>query len=60
MRAQNQAKLITNKAYVESVPGAEHRVLEDASHVMIHTQRTDEVMQALAELITRTRQQREQ
>ena len=55
VRAQNQAKLITNKAYVESVPGAEHRVLEDASHVMIHTQKADEVMGALSALIARTR-----
>ena len=53
VRAQNQAKLLTNKAYAESVPGAEHRVLEDASHVMIHTQYTDEVIGALRQVIGR-------
>jgi pimeloyl-ACP methyl ester carboxylesterase len=53
VRAQNQAKLVTNTAYVESVPGAEHRVLEDASHVMIHTQHADEVMRALSDVIAR-------
>jgi pimeloyl-ACP methyl ester carboxylesterase len=53
VRAQNQAKLITNMAYVKSVPGAENRVLEDASHVMIHTQCTDEVMRGLRDVLAR-------
>ena len=53
VRAQNQAKLVTNTAYVESVPGAEHRVLQEASHVMIHTQHADEVIGALRDVIAR-------
>jgi hypothetical protein len=39
VRAQNAAKLATNSAFVESLSGAENRVLEDASHAMIHAQR---------------------
>ena len=54
VRAQNQAKLATNTAYVTSVPGAESRVLEDASHVMIHTQYADELIGALRDVIART------
>jgi pimeloyl-ACP methyl ester carboxylesterase len=53
VRAQNQAKLVTNTAYVRAVPGAEHRVLEDASHVAIHTQYPDEVMRGIGDLLAR-------
>jgi hypothetical protein len=55
VRAQNQAKLATNIAYVKSVPGAENRVLEEASHVMIHTQYADEVIGALRDVIARAK-----
>ena len=53
VRAQNVAKLATNTAFARSVPGAENRVLDDASHAMIHTQRPDAVMQGVRDLLTR-------
>jgi pimeloyl-ACP methyl ester carboxylesterase len=49
--AQNAAKLATNSAFVRSVPGAENRVLEDASHAMIHTRRPDAVLQGVRDLL---------
>jgi pimeloyl-ACP methyl ester carboxylesterase len=55
VRAQNAAKLATNSAFVESWSGAEHRVLEDASHAMIHAQRPDAVVQGVRDLLRRTR-----
>lgn len=55
VQAQNQAKLVTNNAYVRTVPGAENRVLEDASHVMIHTRRPDAVMQGVRDLLAKVR-----
>ena len=55
VRAQNAAKLATNSAFVESVSGAEHRVLEDASHAMIHAQRPDAVVQGVRDLLDRAR-----
>lgn len=54
VRAQNAAKLATNLAYARSVPGAESRVLEDASHLMIHTRRPDAVIQGVRDLLART------
>jgi pimeloyl-ACP methyl ester carboxylesterase len=53
VRAQNAAKLATNTAFARSVPGAESRVLEDASHLMIHTQHPGVVTQALRDLLGR-------
>ena len=53
VRAQNQAKLTTNEAYARSVPGAESRVLEDASHLMLHTMRPDAVLQGVRDLLGR-------
>jgi pimeloyl-ACP methyl ester carboxylesterase len=53
VRAQNAAKLATNSAFARSVPGAESRVLEDASHVMIHTRRPDAVIQGVRDLLGR-------
>jgi len=55
VRAQNAAKLATNSAFVESLSGVEHRVLEDASHAMIHAQRPDAVLQGVRDLLDRTR-----
>jgi pimeloyl-ACP methyl ester carboxylesterase len=55
VRAQNAAKLATNSAFVESVSGAEHHVLEDASHAMIHAQRPDAALQGVRDLLDRTR-----
>ena len=56
VRAQNAAKLATNSAFVEALSGAEHRVLEDASHAMIHVQRPDAVLQGVRHLLARARQ----
>lgn len=53
VRAQNEAKLATNAAYARTVPGVESRVLEDASHLMIHTQRPDAVLQGVRDLLGR-------
>ena len=55
VRAQNAAKLATNSAFVKSLPGAENRVLEDASHAMIHAQRPDAVLEGVRDLLDRTR-----
>ena len=55
VRAQNVAKLATNSAFARSVPGAESRVLEDASHVMLHTRRPDAVIQGVQDLLGRIR-----
>jgi hypothetical protein len=55
IQAQNQAKLATNTALARSVPGAVHRVLEDASHLMIHTRRPDAVIEGIRELLERIR-----
>jgi len=55
VRAQNAAKLATNSAFVESLSGAENRVLEDASHAMIHAQRPDAVLQGVRDLLDRMR-----
>jgi hypothetical protein len=55
VRANNQAKLATNEALAKSIPGAENRVLEDASHLMLHTQRPDAVIQGLRDLLVRIR-----
>jgi pimeloyl-ACP methyl ester carboxylesterase len=54
-RANNQAKRATNEALAKSMPGAEHRVLEDASHLMLHAQRADAVIQGLRDLLDRIR-----
>ena len=53
VRAQNQAKLATNSAFARSVPGGESRVLEYASHLMIHTRRPDALMQGVRDLLGR-------
>jgi hypothetical protein len=53
VRAQNTAKLVTNTAFARSVPGAEHRVLDDASHVMLHVQCTDAVLHGVRDLLGR-------
>jgi pimeloyl-ACP methyl ester carboxylesterase len=53
IRAQNEAKLATNLALARSVPGAESRVLEDASHLMLHIQQEEAVVQGLRDLLGR-------
>lgn len=52
VRAQNEAKLKTNAEFARSV-GGEHRVLEDAAHVTIHTKRPDAVVQGVRDLLAR-------
>jgi pimeloyl-ACP methyl ester carboxylesterase len=53
VRAQNEAKLATNSAFARSVPGTDSRVLEDASHVTIHTRRPDAVIEGVRDLLGR-------
>jgi len=53
VRAQNEAKRITNEAFARTAPGAEHRVLDDASHLMIHIRRPDAVLQGLKDVLAR-------
>jgi pimeloyl-ACP methyl ester carboxylesterase len=53
IQAQNEAKLKTAEAFVRSTPGAENRVLQDASHVMLHTRRPDAVIQGVRDLLKR-------
>jgi pimeloyl-ACP methyl ester carboxylesterase len=51
IEGNNQAKLACNTAFVATVPGAEHRVLDDASHVLIHIQREDAAVQGVRDLL---------
>ncbi len=51
VRAQNQAKLASHVVLVRSVPGAQHRVFEDASHAMFHTRRPDAVLEGIRDLL---------
>lgn len=51
IRAQNQAKLGAATAFARSTPGAENRVLDDASHAMMHVQRPDAVVLGLEDLL---------
>ncbi|MGI9068449.1 MAG: alpha/beta fold hydrolase [Pyrinomonadaceae bacterium] len=53
VRGQNAAKLATNTAFARSVPGGENRVLEDASHLTIHTRRPDAVIEGVRDLLGR-------
>jgi len=53
--AQNAARHATAEALARSVPGAEHRVLGDASHAMLHGQRPDAVVQGVRDLLDRIR-----
>ena len=50
LQAQNAAKRAANESLARSVPGATHRVLDDASHAMFHLQRPDAVVAGLREL----------
>jgi hypothetical protein len=53
VRGQNQAKLASHMVLVRWVPGAQHRVLEDASHAMIHARRPDAVLEGIRDLLER-------
>jgi len=50
---QNAAKRKSHELLVRSHPGAEHRILEDASHVKLFAQRPDAVTAAIRDLIAR-------
>jgi pimeloyl-ACP methyl ester carboxylesterase len=51
LREMNDGKLVLYRALAESVPRGEHRVLENAGHVTIHTDRPDAVVQAIRDLL---------
>ena len=51
LREMNDAKRILYTTLAESVPRGEHRVVENAGHVTIHTDRPDAVVQAIRDLL---------
>ena len=53
LREMNDGKRVLYAALAESVPRGEHRVLENAGHVTIHTDRPDAVVQAIRDLLDR-------
>ncbi len=53
IQGQNAAKRQSHEILVRSHPGAEHRILEDASHVKLVSQRPDAVTVAIRDLIAR-------
>ncbi|SHF89893.1 alpha/beta fold hydrolase [Streptoalloteichus hindustanus] len=55
LRPLNEGKLALYTALADSVPRGEHRVFEDGSHSWLHVEYEDEVIQALRDLLHRTR-----
>jgi pimeloyl-ACP methyl ester carboxylesterase len=55
LRAQNEGQRALYAAVAASVPRGEHRVLDDAAHSSIHTDQPDAVVQAVRDLLDRTR-----
>ena len=55
VRQMNDGKRILYTTFAESVPRGEHRVLEDAGHATIHTERPDAVVQAIRDLLEKIR-----
>jgi pimeloyl-ACP methyl ester carboxylesterase len=53
LRQLSEHKLAFYAAVAESVPGGEHRVLEDAAHSSVHVDRPDAVVQAIGDLLDR-------
>jgi hypothetical protein len=53
LREQNEAKLALYEAVAASVPRGEHRVLENASHSLLHIEGQDAVVQAIRDLVDR-------
>jgi pimeloyl-ACP methyl ester carboxylesterase len=53
LRKLNDGKRVIYAALAESVPRGEHRVLENAGHSTIHTDRPDAVVQAIRDLLDR-------
>lgn len=52
MHALNQIKLAAHAAFVSSVPQGEHRVLQDAGH-LLYTQRPDVIVAAVFDILDR-------
>ena len=50
--ALNKIKLTAHAAFVSSVPQGEHRVLQDAGH-LLYTQRPDVVVDAVFDILDR-------
>lgn len=55
LRAQNEGQRALYAAVAASVPRGEHRVLDDAAHSSIHTDRPDAVVQAIRDLLDQAR-----
>jgi pimeloyl-ACP methyl ester carboxylesterase len=53
LREVNERKRVIYAALAESVPRGEHRMLENAGHSTIHTDRPDAVVQAIRDLLGR-------
>ncbi len=53
LRKVNEGKLVIYSRLAESVPRGEHRVVENAGHTTIHTDRPDAVVQAIRDLLDR-------
>jgi len=53
LREVNDRKRVIYKALAESVPRGEHRLVENAGHTTIHTDRPDAVVQAIRDLLDR-------
>ena len=53
LRQVNECKLVMYRAFAESVPRGENRVVENAGHTTIHTDRADAVVQAVRDLLDR-------
>jgi pimeloyl-ACP methyl ester carboxylesterase len=57
-RQLNEVKLAINRAFANSVPHGEHRVLENAAHATFHVDRPDAVMQAIRDVLDRVHEGR--
>jgi pimeloyl-ACP methyl ester carboxylesterase len=55
LRQVNEGKSVMYRAFAESVPRGEHRVVENAGHTTIHTDRPDAVVQAIRDLLDRVK-----
>ena len=54
LREVNEGKRVMYTALAESVPRGENRVLENAGHTTIHTDRPDAVVQAIRDLLLKS------
>ena len=51
LREMNEANLVLYTAFAKTVPRGKHRVIENAGHVTMHTDRPDAVVQAIRDLL---------